>query len=205
MTAEPSDEPILMIRGELIGLGPIRRDLAPTYQRWLNELRAIRTLGVLPRPMTYAGELSWVEQALTGKDVIFTIYVLPAADASPDDQLRAIGNTSLIDIDFHNGTAEFGILIGEPDVWGKGYGTEATRLMLSYAFDVLGLYNVQLQVFANNRRAVRAYERAGFQRVGARRGAKRIGRERCDIIVMDAIADEYPRSHLHGIMHPEQQ
>jgi RimJ/RimL family protein N-acetyltransferase len=205
VTTETNDEPILMIRGDLVGLGPIRLDLAPTYQRWLNELRAIRTLGVLPRPMSFEAELSWVEQALISRDVIFTIYVLSPSDLIRNDQLQAIGNTNLFNIDHHNGTADFGILIGEPDAWGKGYGTEATRLMLDYAFDVLGLHNVQLQVYSNNDRAVRAYQRAGFHRVGVRRAARKLGRERHDVIYMDAVADDHPRSSLHGVMHPGQQ
>jgi RimJ/RimL family protein N-acetyltransferase len=195
VTTEPTVEPILMVRGDLVGLGPIRLDLAPTYQRWLNELRAIRTLGVLPRPMSFEAELGWVEQALTSQDVIFTIYVLPRSDSSATDQLHAIGNTNLFNVDLHNGTADFGILIGEPDAWGKGYGTEATRLMLDYAFDVLGLHNVQLQVYSNNERAVR---------VGVRRAARKLGRERHDVIYMDAVASEHPHSHLYEVMHPEQ-
>jgi RimJ/RimL family protein N-acetyltransferase len=118
--------------------------------------------------------------------------------------LHAIGNTNLFNVDLHNGTADFGILIGEPDAWGKGYGTEATRLMLDYAFDVLGLHNVQLQVYSNNERAVRAYQRAGFRRVGVRRAARKLGRERHDVIYMDAVASEHPHSHLYEVMHPEQ-
>jgi RimJ/RimL family protein N-acetyltransferase len=190
-------DPILMIRGELVGLGPLRRDLATTYQRWMNELRVTRTLAQTRRPMTFEQELGWLEGALVSGDAVFTIYEI--------DTMRPIGNAGLHDIHSVNGTAEFGIVIGEPDTWGKGYGTEATRLILGYAFDVLGLYNVRLSVYANNERAVRAYERAGFKRAGLLRGAQRIGRERCDEIIMDAIADDFPPSALHGIMHPEMQ
>jgi diamine N-acetyltransferase len=190
-------EPILMIRGDLVGLGPLRRDLATTYQRWMNELRVTRTLAQSRRPMTFEQELQWLEGALISGDATFTIYELAT--------LRPIGNAGLHDIHTVNGTAEFGIVIGEPDAWGKGYGTEATRLMLGYAFDVLGLYNVRLSVYANNERAVRAYERAGFRRVGVLRGAQRIGRERCDEIIMDAVVDDFGPSPLHAVMHPERQ
>jgi diamine N-acetyltransferase len=190
-------DPILVIRGDLVGLGPLRRDLATTYQRWMNELRVTRTLAQSRRPMTFEMEMGWLEGALTSDDAVFTLYELST--------MRPIGNGGLHDIHIANGTAEFGIAIGEPDVWGKGYGTEATRLILAYAFDVLGLYNVRLSVYANNQRAVRAYERAGFKMVGALRGWQRIGRERCDEIIMDAVADDFPPSHLHAIMHPEMQ
>jgi RimJ/RimL family protein N-acetyltransferase len=189
--------PILMIQGDLVGLGPLRADLAEAYQRWVNELRVTRTLSLPSMPMTLEMEQGWLEGALRGGDAIFTIYEL--------ESMRPIGNTGLHGIDRHDGTASFGIMIGEPDAWGKGYGTEATRLILGYGFDVLGLYNIQLEVYANNARAIRAYERAGFKRIGSRRGARRIGRERCDVILMDVVADEYPRSHLHALMHPELQ
>lgn len=188
---------VLMIRGELVGLGPMRRELAGTYYRWVNDLRVIRTLAMPNRPMSLEAETAWLDGALPGgtSATMFTIYELAT--------LRPIGNTGLEEIDLENGTAEFGIMIGEPDAWGKGFGTEATRLMLGYAFDVLGLHNVQLQVYANNLRAVRAYERAGFQRIGARRAARRIGRERCDVIYMDAVVDDHAPGALHAVMHPE--
>jgi RimJ/RimL family protein N-acetyltransferase len=107
-------------------------------------------------------------------------------------------------VDRHHGTADFALVIGEPDAWGRGYGTEATRLTLAYAFDVLGLYNVYLVVYANNARGIRAYERAGFKRIGVRRGAHKLGRRRYDEIHMDAVADDFPPSHLHALLHPDE-
>jgi diamine N-acetyltransferase len=194
---EPTrDEPILMIRGEKVGLGPIRADLAATYQRWVNELRSTRTLALPSMPMTLEAEQSWLESVARTLSAIFTIYVL--------ETMQPVGNTELHDISYEDGTCGFGILIGEPDAWGKGYGTETTQQMLAYAFDVLGLHNVMLEVYEDNPRAIRAYQRAGFQRIGARRGAKRIGRKHCDIILMDAVASDFPPSHLHDIMHPNQ-
>jgi RimJ/RimL family protein N-acetyltransferase len=189
-----SDEPILMIHGDKVGLGPIREDLARTYQRWVNDLRSTRTLALMSLPLSLTAEQAWAESAAKSQDAIFTIHVL--------DTMQPIGNADLRNIDFENGTAEYGILIGEPDAWGKGYGTETTQLMLAYAFDVLGLHNVMLQVYEDNPRAIRAYERAGFKRIGSRRRSKRIGREFCDEIFMDAIADDFPPSHLHDLMHP---
>lgn len=186
--------PNLMVSGERVGLGPIDRRLTATYQRWMNDLAVVRTLAQPRRPMTLEAEQAWVERALVSGDAIFTIYEL--------ETLRPIGNTSLEGIDAENGTCEFGIGIGEREVWGRGYGTEATRLMLWYAFDVLGLYNVRLTVYANNPRAIRAYERAGFKYVGRIRGSRKIGRERVDEIIMDAVADDVAPSHLHAILHP---
>ncbi|HEX5164930.1 MAG TPA: GNAT family protein [Thermomicrobiales bacterium] len=194
MSEPDAGNPIVMIRGDKVGLGPIRRDLITTYQRWFNELRVTRTLDLPSRPITFEDETSWFESAATGATVFFTIYELAT--------MRPIGNLDLRNIDHYNGTAEYGIAIGEIDAWGKGYGTEATRLMLAYAFDVLGLHNVQLAVYTTNPGGQRAYERAGFKRSGIRRGGIRVGRERYDIIYMDATADDIQPGELHAIMHP---
>ena len=82
-------------------------------------------------------------------------------------------------------------MIGEKDCWDQGYGTEATRLILDYAFNVLGLHNIRLSVYDFNPRGVRAYEKAGFKVIGRRRQALRLGHERHDMIIMDALATEF--------------
>src|SRR5688572_11290557 len=75
---------------------------------------------------------------------------------------RLIGTCAFSQLDGDNGSALFHITIGEKDVWGQGYGTEATRLMLDHAFGSLGLHRVALFVFEFNERAIRAYRRCGF-------------------------------------------
>ncbi len=75
---------------------------------------------------------------------------------------RLIGTCAFSQLDGENGSALFHITIGERDAWGKGYGTEATQLMLDHAFGTLGLHRVALYVFEFNERAIRAYRHAGF-------------------------------------------
>ena len=141
--SENAERPILNVEGSLVALGPLRRDLLPTYQRWINDLGTMRTLGLAPLPMTSEKERDWYDrQSKAENDVPFTIY--------ERETLRPIGNTGLHGVDYRNRSATFGILIGEPDCRGKGYGTETTRLMLDYAFTALGLHNVMLTVFEFN-------------------------------------------------------
>jgi RimJ/RimL family protein N-acetyltransferase len=142
-STDNNEEPILNIAGDLVALGPLRRDLLPLYQRWINDLGTMRTLGLAPLPMTSEKEQDWYDrQSKTEDDTPFTIY--------ERETLRPIGNTGLHGVDHRNRSATFGILIGEPECRGKGYGTEATRLMLDYAFSALGLHNVMLTVFEFN-------------------------------------------------------
>jgi len=75
---------------------------------------------------------------------------------------RLVGTCAFSQLDGDNGSALYHITIGEKDAWGKGYGTEATRLMLDHAFGALGLHRIALFVFEFNERAIRAYRRSGF-------------------------------------------
>jgi RimJ/RimL family protein N-acetyltransferase len=116
---------------------------------------------------------------------------------------RPIGIASLYAIHQGNRTATFGILIGEQDCWGRGYGTEATRLMLDYGFNVLGLNNIMLSVRSWNERGIRAYLRAGFKEIGHRREAIRVGSHAYDEVLMDCVASEFHKSVLTPLM-PEE-
>jgi diamine N-acetyltransferase len=174
------DHPVVNITGDLVALGPLYRDLIPTIQRWFNDFDTDRTQGDIPGPRTLERTTAWYERIANRDDVYwYTIYEVAT--------WQPIGMTWLVDIDHRNGTASFGISISEPSARGKGYGTEATRLILDLAFDQLGLHNVSLDVFANNPAGIRAYEKAGFTEYGRIREAYVSGGRRWDVILMEAI------------------
>jgi RimJ/RimL family protein N-acetyltransferase len=177
--------PDVIVPGENVFLGPIRRELAPMYRRWMNDLEVALTLSVLPRlPMTDEDELDWVDA--TRRDArarVFTIYERPAD--------RPVGNAAIHDIDFHAGSAEVGIVIGERSAWGRGYATEALGLLLDYGFVVLGLNQVWLRYVAFNARARHVYDRLGFREAGRLREAVRVGQQRYDVVFMDMLAREF--------------
>ena len=193
MTGKSQDnkEPILNVVGELVALGPLRRDLLPVYQRWINDLGTMRNLGLAPHPMTHEKEQDWYDrQSKTEVEVPFTIY--------ERETLRPIGNTGLHDIDHRNRSATFGIMIGEPECRGRGYGTETTTLMLDYAFTALGLHSVMLTVFEFNQAGIRAYEKAGFREFGRRRQCRMMGGKLWDEIFMDCLNGEFERPVTPG-------
>jgi RimJ/RimL family protein N-acetyltransferase len=138
---------------------------------------------------------AWYDQAASSDadEVYFTVYDL--TDLTP------VGTTLLVRIDHHQGTAEFGILIGERR--NQGLGTEATRLTLDWGFTVLGLHNILLVTFSWNTAAIRAYEKAGFREIGRRRGAVVTLDRRFDQVLMDAVADEFTGSVLSEQAPPE--
>lgn len=192
----PNGGPIFNIVGELVALGPVRRDLIPIYQRWINDFEVVRTLALFPQPFTEETETRWYDAASTDRDhPTFTIFERATS--------RPIGNTEFHKIDWVHRSAEWGIAIGEPAARGKGYGTETARLMLDYAFTALGLHSVSLHVYEFNTPARRAYARAGFIETGRRRQARWYAGRFWDEILMDCLATEFDSPLLYRTFTPD--
>jgi RimJ/RimL family protein N-acetyltransferase len=186
-----SEKPDFIIVGDKVALGPLRRDLAALYARWMNESEVRRGLDYLGIATPETQE-KWAESNLERsaewepKVVEFTVY--DRSDSAP------VGTVGLLGISHAHGCAELGIAIGERR--GQGVGTEATRLALDFAFHVLQLRNVMLETLEWNVAGLTAYERAGFRRIGVRRGA-RISRGRpTDVVLMDAVPEDFGASVL---------
>ena len=186
------ETPILNIEGELVALGPLRREHIPLYLRWINDFGTTRTLGISSRPMTLEQETAWYEQAATDDArPMFTIYERATG--------RPIGNCGLHEVDLANRRTVVGIMIGESDARGRGYGTEAMRLVVDYAFTVLGLHSVMLMVFEYNGAGRRCYEKVGFREIGRRRESRWYNGRFWDEIYMDSLATEFTSPVLGAV------
>ncbi len=82
------------------------------------------------------------------------------------DDNELIGDIELEDISWRRRSGELTVAIGPREYWSQGYGREAVELCLGYAFDSLGLDEVYLRVYTDNRRAIRCYENCGFEKEG---------------------------------------
>lgn len=102
-----------------------------------------------------------------------------------------IGNTGFYNYSCEHKRAEFWILIGEPEFWGKGFGFSALRLMLQYGFEELKLNKICLLVSVKNVPAIRLYERCGFYIEGILRKHYYIGNEYIDVYSMSLLRVEY--------------
>jgi diamine N-acetyltransferase len=186
-----SNEPDFIVVGEKVALGPLRADLAAAYARWKNQLEVRRGLDHMGIATPQSQE-KWVAENLEKgakrepEAVEFTVY--DRADSSP------VGTAGLFRISHAHATATFGIAIGERR--GQGIGTEATRLALDFAFHVLQLRNVMLETLAWNLAGLTAYEHAGFRRVGVRRGAVMSRGRATDVVIMDAVPEDFGASVL---------
>jgi RimJ/RimL family protein N-acetyltransferase len=103
---------------------------------------------------------------------------------------RLVGYVQLAEIDQVQQRAKIGLLIGEKELWGRGIGSTALRLMLDYAFTGEGLERVSAEVYAFNERSLRLMERVGFQREGILRQHERHMGARQDM-------------HIFGMLKPE--
>jgi len=136
------------IRGERIYLRPLDEADLDHCLRWINDPEVLVTLG-RRRPTGRAAEREWLQDQYKSDDHMNLAIVLVDGD-------HHIGNCGFNEIDYINRSAEFGILIGEKDTWGQGYGPEAARLILKYGFEELGLHRIGLDVYSHNARAQRA-------------------------------------------------
>jgi RimJ/RimL family protein N-acetyltransferase len=183
MESLPESRPV--IRGERVFLRAAERSDIPAFVRWFNDARVLHHLA-MRAPMSEAAEAAWFERMLAAQGSTDYHFVVCVRD---DD--RPIGTIGLHGIDWPNGVAEFGIALGEPSEWGKGYGTDATRAISDFAFGELRLERLGLYVYADNERARRAYEAAGFRLEGTLRRALHQRGIRLDVHVMGLLREDW--------------
>ena len=106
-----------------------------------------------------------------------------------------IGLTHLEDIKRPHSRAEFGISIQNPANVSKGYGTDATRIMLWIAFNILGLHSVYLDTMEDNERAIHVYEKVGFKRVGLIRETEFSEGTYKGLLIMDILRSEFTEAN----------
>ena len=162
---------------------PIEREDAPRLASFMNDAAVRRTL-LAHRPLSVAQEQSFVEGL--GKDEHHVVVGI-ARHESPE----LIGATGLHGLDFRSRRAELGLVIGERSLWGQGYGTEATRMMLDYGFGTLNLNRVWLQVYGHHAAAARVYEKAGFRREGVQREQHFAEGRYVDAVMMGILRSEW--------------
>lgn len=178
-----------LLQGELVRL--VVEDasaMAETYSRWSNnsEFSRLMDSGVTHPHSIVATRQSlekYLEKDPSDNLFFFTIHTLA--------ENRLIGDVDLGGVRWAHGDTFVGIGLGEPDFWGRGYGTDAMCIILHYAFEELNLRRVTLNVFEYNPRAIRSYEKAGFRVEGKVRGGLLREGRRWDMIYMGILRDEW--------------
>lgn len=183
------EQPMVNLVGEKTAIGPLRRDLLPLYQQWLNDFSMLAMIDRRFRPITSEWIETWYERHARGvhDTMVFTVWEKTG--------WRPIGNTSLQDIDLRSRSAEFGLFIGATERRNQGLGTDATRLMLDFGFRILGLENIMLRVYDYNVAARRCYEKVGFREIGRRHRSQFMEGRFWDTIYMECLASDFLRAN----------
>jgi len=176
--------------GEKCYLSPVSLDDAEKYSEWVNDLEigqfVLFTAGVY--------DVDKERDALKRLMASTSIFAIVERDTN-----KVIGNCGLHDINEIHRRATFGIFIGEKTFWNQGIGTEATALILDYAFNIMNLNNISLDVVEYNHRAVKCYEKVGFKYIGKRRKYMFMAGEYHDVLIYDILASEFKSPYVRKV------
>lgn len=166
--------------GEQVRLRPFRREDLPRVIAWRRdeELRHGALWGDAPFGTREAQR--WLRAVTVAVDPTRATFAIDLKGSG-----RLVGLTTLTRIDRRNGTAYFGVVIGEKDCWGRGIAREALHLVLRRAA-AMRLRKVLLEVASDNPRAIALYRRAGFETEGVLRRHLPRGSNFVDVLVMAA-------------------
>ena len=172
----------------LVSIRPITEADTAKIVRWRNAPSVMEHF-IYRTPLTEEGHLNWFHNRVqTGEVAQFMII--------DEEASEEVGSVYLRDIDYDNKKCEYGIFIGEDSCRGKGIGTAAAKLALDYAFETLGLNRVYLRVFAENIRAQKSYEHAGFVTEGTFRDDVIIDSKAYDMVFMGILKEDWEKRRL---------
>jgi RimJ/RimL family protein N-acetyltransferase len=159
--------------------------MARLFSQWSADSEYSRLLDWDPaRRFSVRNSQKWFEKETENNDHFsFAIRTL--------DGDRIIGDIGLDGIRWTHGDCFVGIGLGEREFWGKGYGTDAMKVILRFAFTELNLHRVTLDVFEYNPRGIRSYEKAGFEHEGRERGLLLREGRRWDVLYMGILREDW--------------
>lgn len=172
-----------LLEGNRIYLREVRlSDVNANYHVWMNDPEVMQYMESRFTAHSIESIQSFVEMMLNDKDYLFLAIVVKERD-------RHIGNIKLGPINRTHSFADIGILIGEKDCWGKGYGTEAIRLLTSYAFTTLKLHKLTAGCYDVNKGSENAFKKVGFVVEGVRKQHRLYDGKYVDSILFGLIND----------------
>jgi len=150
-------KPCPFLEGRKICLrGLEQSDVRGKWLNWFNDKEVTKYMERGIYPNTREGLFDFYQHTVKGQnDLVLAILW--------KRNKKHIGNIGLHRIDWINRKAEFGLVVGEKNYWGKGAGLEATRLITEHGFSKLNLHKIFLGVRADHQAAVKTYEKAGYR------------------------------------------
>jgi RimJ/RimL family protein N-acetyltransferase len=170
------------LASETVRLRPVQESDLPHFQRWLADDELRRWIGSVDEQPTIEQEFEWYVDRRQDPDSV--LWAIETAQG-------ALLGTVELRLSVNNHRAELGIAIFDREYWGRGYGTDAVRLVLEYAFRELELNRIQLTTDHDNPRAIRSYEKCGFLREGVLRGHRIIDGKPNDSVIMAVLRKDW--------------
>ena len=174
-----------VLEGERVYLRPLQESDVEAFSLWYRDGQVTRFLGMKPLSRDTAKAL--FDQLLNDPNGIYFGIIKKREE-------RIIGYVFLAHIlKSHRVAREFGIVIGDKNLWGHGYGSEATKLILDYGFKHLKLHRIQLIVLDFNERARYMYQKLGFIEEGIQREALLVNAKWHNVIMMGILEKEFEK------------
>lgn len=179
-----------LFTGELVHLVALETDLySKAFSRWSSDSEFLRLMDAgAARPHSAKAAKEWMEKHLENEDPSNYFFMIKTLGEE-----KIIGDIGLDGIRWNHGESFVGVGIGEREYWSKGYGTDAMRVILRFAFTELNLWRVSLDVFEYNPRAIRSYEKVGFVHEGRVRGILHRAGKRWDFLYMGITRPEWEK------------
>ena len=169
----------MFLSGSIVSLKPIEitQHTVPDYLSWINDQDTTKYMGSGRWPLRAKELLEYIDNFSNG--MLLGIYI--------NNHTDHIGNITLQQIDWRNGLGEIGIIVGKESSRGRGYGTEALRLIIDHAFNRMNLRKLHAGVVVGNDPSVGLFEKAGFQIEGTLREHFYLNGEYLDVYKMGLI------------------
>ncbi len=159
------------IEGERIYLRGVElSDVTDRYVAWMNDSDISQFMETWHFPHTRINIEGYVRVHEDNRNEPFFAIILKRksdANISPYPTYvnpeRHIGNIKLGPVNWVHRFSDISLFIGEKDLWGQGYATEAIKLITDYAFKRLNLHKVKAGIYCRNVASINAFKKAGFE------------------------------------------
>lgn len=175
----------IFIKGEKINLCILKNDYCEgEYMDWLNSEEVCLGNSHHKFPVS---KMNLIDFITTKNDDRNSIHLAIIETSSS----RHVGNVALQNIDYLNRQAEFAIILGEKGIWGKGFGTEACRLLMKHGFKELNLRRIYCATYENNKGMISIANKVGMMLEGRRRKAVYKNGNYLDVVEFGILKNEF--------------
>ncbi len=172
--------------GEKCFLTPADGSVADIVAEWSNDLDLSIKTGDISDMITYDLQKQYLQEMNSSRGYAF--YIVDKTNE------KVIGVARLMRISFINRNAVMGMFIGDKNIRSGGIGTDASMLLLDFAFNVLNLRNIMVEIFSFNKASINMCRKCGFKEIGRRRKAILYGKNEFDEVYMDILSEEFDNS-----------